>query len=67
MLVKDLTTDELKNLIKESIYEKELILIKEKKYLTPDEMLNLAKEIYEDLSPEEIAEIESITLSRFTL
>jgi hypothetical protein len=67
MLVKDLTTDQLKILIQETIKETPLELVKKQVSLTPDEILNLAKEVYNGLSTEDIAEIESITLSRFTI
>jgi hypothetical protein len=67
MLVKDLTTDQLKILIQETIKETPLELVRKQVSLTPDEILNLAKEVYNGLSTEDIAEIESITLSRFTI
>jgi hypothetical protein len=67
MLVKDLTTDQFKILIKETLNESQSKLVKEKITLTPDKMLNLAKEVYADLSSEDILEIESIALNNFNL
>ncbi len=66
MLVKDLTKEELKILIKETMEETQLQPVI-KPFLTPDEMLNLAKEVYADFSSEDIKEIESIALTRFTI
>ena len=53
------------NPISEEIAEGETveIIIKEKR-LSPDEMLKLAGQVYEDLSDEDIEEIERIALDR---